>query len=405
MLRRKALGMAEARHARQSGRQSRRRPMVAGALADKESRVKSSTYGTIRGSLGLLALVATFQAGAAPGARTIVGSIGGAGNADIGAGCTTYGPPKAILDYFGSGLGVAVPGGGISACGYTGQVLDNSSTGAPVTNSTGVGPVILGNPGFSGYYTGSASATATLGALHAEAKGSFSSGLPGSPVALFDSAAAALFTDTLTLTSPLVVPASTGYVGYRFEIDGSLSASGTPAAYYFGETLASLVYQMDGGPVYEAAHFYTRRGEPGSATELGQPLSGWTSATGSISGAGSVNTLDVLSPFPIVFGTPWELTVGLAVHAYGESVADFGSTAKLVGIDVFDAQGKRITEFTLTSASGTAYIPGVPEPATGLLLLAGVAALAARRSASASHSRGEAPTFCANTRDSADALA
>ncbi len=347
--------------------------------------MKASNTLAIRGSLALLALLAAFQAGAAPGLRAIAGSLGGAGRGDIGAGCTTYGPTKVILDYFGSGLGVAVPGGGISACGYVGQVLDNSSPTTPATASTGVGPVILGNPGYAGYYTGSASATASFTGLHAEAKGSFSLGLPGSPVALFDSASAAFFTDTLTLSSPLVVPASTGYVGYRFEIDGSLTASGTPASYYFGETLASLVYQQGSGPVYEAAHFYTRRGEPGSATAVGVPISGWTSATGSISGAGSVNTLDVLSPFPITFGTPWELTVGLAVRAIGEAAADFGSTAKLVGLDVFDAQGHRITEFTLTSASGTDYISGVPEPASGLLLLAGAAALAARRSRSASH--------------------
>lgn len=336
---------------------------------------------TFRASLLCLpALLGAAFVQAAPGLRALTGTIGGPGTGDIGAGCTTYGSPRAVLDWFGSGLGVAVPGGGISACGYAGQVIDHTSPTGSASANTAVGPVILGNPGYAGDYTGSASAQATFGGLHAKAGGAYSGGLPGSPVALSDASAAAWMTDELTLTSPQVVPASAGYVGYRFQIDGSLTAAGAPMPYYFGETLASLVLQHRGGPIYEAAHFYTRRGEPGSATSVGVPLSGWTGGTGSVAGSGALNTMDTwLGVFPIVFGTSWEMTLGLAVRAYGESAADFGSTARLIGVDVFDAAGQRITDFTLTSASGTDYTVAIPEPATGLLLLAGVGVLALGR--------------------------
>lgn len=43
-----------------------------------------------------------------------------------------------------------------------------------------------------------------------------------------------------------------------------------------------------------------------------------------------------------------------------------------MGLDVFDAQGNRITDFTLTSASGTDYLAPVPEPTSAVLLLAGM---------------------------------
>ncbi|PZP29037.1 MAG: hypothetical protein DI603_17630 [Roseateles depolymerans] len=323
-------------------------------------------------ALALLAALALPTANATPQLHAGAGAIGGLGTGDIGAGCTTYGAPASVQAFFGSGYGLALPGGGVAACGYSGGWTQQLVASGTAASTASVGPVILGNPGFAGFYTGSADASAQFTALRAGARGAYSAGLPGGQTALSDASGAAWFTDNLTLSSPLVVPFSAGFVGYRFEFSGSLAATGTPMPYYFGEALAQLAFQHEGGPIYGIAQAYTRRGELGTATSVGHPLPGWTGAVGSVSGGGFVDTLDILLPFPIVFGQPWELTLGLAARAYGESAAEFLSTARFVGLDVFDAQGNRITDFTLTSASGTDYLAPVPEPASAVLLLAGI---------------------------------
>jgi len=322
--------------------------------------------------VSLLAALALPAAHAAPQLQAGAGTVGGMGTGDINAGCTTYGAPASVQAYFGSGYGIALPIGGIAACSYAGGWTEQVMPGGAATANGAVGPVILGNPGFAGYYTGSADASAQFTALRAGARGYYTAGLPGSQTALSDASAAAWFTDTLSLSSPQVVPASAGYVGYRFQFSGSLAATGTPAPYFFGEALALLAFQHDGGPVYFAAQAYARRGEMGTATAAAGPLPGWTGGVGTVSGGGTVDTLDFLLPFPVVFGQPWELTLGLAARAYGESAAEFMSTARFVGLDVFDAQGHRITDFTLTSGSGTDYLAAVPEPASMLLMLGGL---------------------------------
>jgi len=330
----------------------------------------------------LLAALAMPLVQAAPQLQAGTGAIGGLGTGNIGAGCTTYGAPASVQAYFGSGYGLALPGGGVAACGYVGGWTEQVVPAGAATSNAAVGPVILGNPGYAGYYTGSADASAQFTALRAGSRGYYTAGLPGGQTALSDASAVAWFTDTLTLSSPQVVPASAGYVGYRFEFSGSLAATGTPVPYYFGEALAQLAFQHDGGPVYGAASAYVRRGVVGTTNAFGNPMPGWVGGVGTVSGAGTVNTMDVLLPFPVVFGQPWELKLGLAARAYGESSAEFMSTARFVGLDVFDAQGHRVTDFTLTSGSGTDYLAAVPEPASMLMVLAGVGlvgGVAARR--------------------------
>lgn len=325
----------------------------------------------------LLAALALHPAVAAPQLQTGAGAVGGLGSGDINAGCTTYGPPALVQGFFGSGYGLSLPAGGIAACGYFGQWTEKVSSAGTSVIHAAVGPVLLGNPGFAGSYTGSADAQAEFTALRVGARGVYTGGLPGGPTAISDASGVAFLSDTLTLSSPQVALTSPGFVAYRFEFDGSLTALGAPAPFYFGEALASLAFQHNGGPVYSAAQAYARRGELGTATSGGVFLSGWAGSVGSVSGSGRVSTLGFLAPFPVVFGQAWDLKLGLAVRAYGESSGEFMSTARLVGLDVFDAAGVRLDQFSLSAASGTSYLAPVHEPASALLLLCGLALVGA----------------------------
>ena len=76
-------------------------------------------------------------------------------------------------------------------------------------------------------------------------------------------------------------------------------------------------------------------------------------------------------------------TTGLVGHPCvdwtGSAMSNFGSTAIMTGIEVYDAAGVRIDDFSITSESGTAYTSHgvVPEPST--LFLVGLGGLLAYR--------------------------
>lgn len=295
------------------------------------------------------------------------GVVGGAGNGSIAQGCTTYGPPAELSSFF-TFSGPAIPAGGIAPCGYAGGIDHAAGATGPITESKSLGPVLLGNPGFSGSYTGSANAVAAYGSLGASANGSFSGGLPGSPTALFEGAGAAKFADTLTASSPLVADLSAGFVRYQFDVSGSMTINGTPAPFYFGETYMALDLRHQNGPVFELMNAHARRGELATISNAA-PGTGWTAGVGSLSGGSTLLT----APFEMRWGQPWDVQVGLIAWAYGEADASFLGTARLTGVQLFDANGVPISQFSLASASGTNYLQPVPEPAAVVLMACGLA--------------------------------
>lgn len=318
---------------------------------------------------GLLSLASPWAAAAS--LDTYAGTIGGSGIGTVPGGCTMA--PAPALDVFSFGS-FTLPPEGVTACGYSGGLDHTTAATGPLTLSKQLPPVSLGTRPDSGSFTGEAHAVARYGSLGASAHGDIGAGRPTGSASLYQSVGAARFTDTLTASSPLVSALSAGFVSYRFSVDGQLNVPGAPEPYYFGETYMVLDVNHQGGPTYEVMNAHTRRG--GVSTISNQaPPAGWTTAPGLLSGGSTFEVKD----FPMVWGQPWDVSVGLLAWAYGSADADFLSTAKLTGVTLYDAHHVEVTQFSLIAASGTAYVGAVPEPASWALLAAGLGAVAWRR--------------------------
>jgi hypothetical protein len=105
----------------------------------------------------------------------------------------------------------------------------------------------------------------------------------------------------------------------------------------------------------------------------GPPPSGWANAPGSLSGGSDFLTFEL----PMTWGAAFDFKVGLLAWAYGTSDTQFGSTAKLTGVEVFDGNHDAVTSFVLNSASGSDYLnfgatAPIPEPYSLGLMLVGL---------------------------------
>ncbi len=304
---------------------------------------------------------------AAPSLETINGIVAGAGS------CGSWGPAPELSFFTFAPANVAV--GGIAGCGYSGGYRTQSAAIGSVTQHDSLGPVILGPPHLSpGFYSGTADSSASYGSLGAAAQGSIAGGVPQSNLALFDSVSAATFSDTLTATSPLVASSSAGSVRYQFRVDGSMSSLGAPGPFLFGENYTVLDVQQGNGPVFEVLNAHVRRGGLGTITNA-VPPAGWSTSTGVLSGSSVFNSVAM----PMVWGQPWDVKVGLLAWAYGTADNEFLNTATLSGFEFFDANGVAVSDFSLSSASGTDYLHPVPEPTVAALLLLGISLMARGR--------------------------
>jgi hypothetical protein len=305
--------------------------------------------------------------------RTVTDVWGGNGTDNIAQGCTTYGPIPDLGSFFNGG-GFRVLGGN-EACGYVGVTSDKTAASGPLLTQQTLAPVPLDTVG--GTYKGAAGARAAYGSLGVASSG-IHVGASGSTTAVF-STGAAFFQDTLTASSPLVSPSAPGFVRYVFSMDGALSAPLDQR----GTASVQLNIQQGGGQVLGLGRLAVQAGDLGAFSAIDSNRGGWSLGVGSVAGAGVFGST-VHVPFfgdvdlPMIWGSPWELKVGLLAQSGHTSDASFLSTANLVDVQVFDAAHQRITDFTLVSSSGTDYLAPVPEPATWGLCLLGLVAIGMR---------------------------
>jgi len=322
---------------------------------------------------------------APPSLRTIADVWGGTSNGNIAQGCTTFAPIADLSAFFNGGGFQAL--GGNAACGFVGATSDQSAASGSLLDHLGLPPVPLDASGST--YAGAADVRASFGSLGVGTQSTLVGSSGGTSATV--STAASFFHDTLSASSALVAPAAAGFVRYVFSLDGSLSSSAVQA----GSAGVQLSIQQNGGQVQGLATVSAQGGDLGFFSAIDSDRSTWALGAGSVSGAGVFgSTLHV--PFfgdvdmPMVWGTPWELTAGLMALTNRSADASFMASAKLVDIQLFDAAHQRITDFSLSAASGTDYLhaaavpevpaaPAVPEPATWALMLLGFAAVAAVR--------------------------
>jgi hypothetical protein len=307
--------------------------------------------------------------------EVFAGAIGGAGNGNIKQGCTTYVSP--YVSFFGSATSFAVPQGGVTACNYFGGTSDLLSAVGPLSTSQSVtGAVIPDSP--PGSYNGSASSHAQYGIVGAAANGTLMGSL--SSTVLDEAMGAAFFTDTLTLNSPNVVNGNSGFIAFRFTIDGSLTAGSGPS--HEGALLSVSSGNSAADLIYQAATFNSGNVTMNSINGSSTAPAGYTFTPTGLFGSADFQT----ALFPLTFGTSAPLKVGLLAEALGTGDASFASTARLTGIFVYDSQGNPVQIFSISSESGTRYGAGgvetaaTPEPFTMLLVGLGLLGMVAFRS-------------------------
>jgi hypothetical protein len=191
-------------------------------------------------------------------------------------------------------------------------------------------------------------------------------------------AAEARFEDTWTVGGGL---SGTGTISITFGVSGFYSSGcDLPCAADLPFLPATAAASFAGGSPNNIPPLYGMAGEQWNVDGALPPLSlGGTYTAGPIPITAGV-------PFPVraamqLFGVSPRL-VDVPGNFNSSGVMDFANTAVLTDIEVRDAAGNPVPDFTLVTESGAIY--GVPEPAEALLLAVGGAVLAAFRRRGAS---------------------
>ncbi len=297
--------------------------------------------------------------------QAYTGAVGGSNE------CPGGGPP-AVTHFFSTlgNFGLGAGGNGISDCGLTGSVSNvvNAGAGAPPAVSGTNLPAANYLGSGLGTYSGAASATANFGSLSVSADGSLTGPEPANGYA--ESIGLAIADNTID------IPSGTGFMELQYTLNGGLSQSASDLA------SGSMEAQVQIGSVTQQIFYGLIAGNVAGAfgaNGVGVP--------GCVTGAGNfecTNALISTTMLPVTPGMDVTFDVGLMVStalANGASSVDPSPGMTLSGIELFDANGNPISDFSLTSGSGAVYgadglvsepLTSTPEPAMTWLLGAGI---------------------------------
>jgi hypothetical protein len=312
--------------------------------------------------------------------QAYTGAVGGSNE------CPGGGPPTVThffttLGTFGLGAG----GNGISDCGLAGSVMNVVNVGTtPAVSQTN-----LNNATYLGAanttYSGAATANANFGSLSVSADGAITGPEPANGVA--ESIGLAIADDTIN------IPVGTAFMEVQYTLNGGISQSASDLAAGSMEAqvqIGSVTQEIFYGLISEAA--------AGAITANGDSVPGCVVGTDNFE---CTNATISTTMFPVTPGMGVTFDVGLMLSTdllSGASSVDPSPGMTLSGIELFDANGNPISNFSLTSGSGALYgangllgepmsSSATPEPSTlwtlasGFLLVVVVTQIRRRASA------------------------
>lgn len=297
-----------------------------------------------RAAAVIIGIAAFATAGfATPSLDTFVLSVGGV-SVPGPAGCTSFVTPSSLISFFGD-YGVGLPVGGLTVCGIPGGVDEQTSPTGPLSDERS-----LVNTWSSGAFNGTSSVTANYGRLSSQAQANYvgdTSALTVTGAEGFTIAA-----DGFTITSPSFANGQAGTIVFRTTVNGGLSTTGPATAGL------RLDYHVNAG----AAVSMLRASVNGAASlpaiaSIGSVgIAGFTRTPGNLGGSGEV----VTAAIPIVFGTRFEYRLGLLTYAVPTLTSQVQSNfaAAITAIEVKGPGGVTVSDFAVTSDSGTAYGAG-----------------------------------------------
>ncbi len=319
---------------------------------------------------------------AAASVESFVMTVGGQSMLIPPFGCSTYAVPAPVTSFFGV-IGSSVPVDGLGTCQVAGSIRHQVAAAGPISDTSTLNVAFNTHLPSHNTFQGTAAGAAQSGVLAASATALFTG--PSNSAIVQGATAFGKFSDSFTLTSASVANGTAGMLVFGVTLAGALHSQPTLPSYAM--SAVELRYQLDAGPVYNlfrAQHdgsnpFAT--GTAGSASTVGDVLSGFTLGARSISGAGQVYTYAM----PFVFGTPFDFTLGLAAWSApgrdGAGQVDFSAWVSRIAASV---GGVPVTDFGVVAASGTPYGSGgvlpVPELPPAWLLAVGALFLSLCRS-------------------------
>ncbi len=307
---------------------------------------------------------------------------------------STYRQPDPEYYNFG-GFGNAVPSNpaGLAASGIAGEArLQTSTVSSSLTDAiTATG---TGRSGFGDWnYSGSARSNVSYGHLGAESHAVHTGNSDNATVNNADSYA--IFRDSLNPSSPDVTAGASGTMRLAVTVSGAMQVSGTGGVgmlLRYGYGTPRPGYPIIGDRLLETflniyGNGYQIYGPHSSFGSFVTPP-GMTLTTGTILPTGQPTflafggTTTVYATLPVTFGADTDFQMGMLTWAgvgNGNGTMDtgFAHTATISGIELLDATGKLIPNFSIASGSGTLYTSNgvqtvVPEVGSLLLIVGGI---------------------------------